>query len=57
MAKIFRAFYMTKPDGMDIGLAISRFIVDIHGGRLEAYHNPDGGPTFFFTLLIGDERP
>jgi two-component system, cell cycle sensor histidine kinase and response regulator CckA len=57
MAKIFQVFYMTKPDGMGIGLAISRFIVDLHGGRLEACHNSDGGPTFAFTLPIGDNGP
>ena len=57
MAKIFQAFYMTKPDGIGIGLVISRFIVDLLGGRLEACHNPDGGPTFAFTLRIGDEGP
>jgi two-component system sensor kinase FixL len=47
---IAKAFYTTKPGGIGIGLAITRSIVDIHGGRLEAYHNPDGGPTFCFTL-------
>ena len=57
MAKFFRAFYMTTPDGIGIGLAISRFIVDLHGGRLEASHNPDGGPTFSFTLSIAQDGP
>ena len=57
MATIFPACYMTNPDGIGIGLVISRFIVDLHGRRLEAYHNPAGGPTFSFTLLIGDDGP
>jgi signal transduction histidine kinase len=55
MSKIFQAFYTTKPDGMGIGLAITRSIVDIHGGHLEAHNNPDGGATFSFTLPIGHD--
>lgn len=57
MAKIFQTFYTTKPDGMGIGLAISRSIVDVHGGRLEAHNNPDGGATFSFTLPIVHDGP
>ena len=55
MAKVFQTFYTTKPDGMGIGLAITRSIVDAHGGRLEAHNNPDGGATFSFTLPIGHD--
>ena len=55
MGKIFQAFYTTKPDGMGIGLAITRSIVDAHGGRVEAHNNPDGGATFSFTLPIGHD--
>jgi signal transduction histidine kinase len=54
MAKIFHTFYTTKADGMGIGLAISRSIVDLHGGRLEAHNNPTGGATFSFTLPTHD---
>ena len=57
MAKVFQTFYTTKPDGMGIGLAISRSIVDLHGGRLEAHNNPDGGATFSFTLPITHDGP
>jgi len=55
MAKIFKAFYTTKPDGMGIGLAITRSIVDAHSGHLEARNNPEGGATFSFTLPIGHD--
>jgi two-component system sensor kinase FixL len=57
MGKIFQAFYTTKADGMGIGLAITRSIVDVHGGRLEAHNNPDGGATFSFTLPLGEDGP
>ncbi|HEY7237333.1 MAG TPA: ATP-binding protein, partial [Gemmatimonadaceae bacterium] len=39
-----------KTDGTGLGLAMSRSIVDAHGGRLWAATNPDGGATFRFVL-------
>jgi len=48
--RLFEAFYTTKSHGMGMGLAISRSIIDAHGGRLwaESSHRP--GATFSFRL-------
>jgi signal transduction histidine kinase len=48
--KIFDAFFTTKTNGTGMGLAISRTIVESHGGRLWATANPGQGATFYFTL-------
>ncbi len=53
--RIFQPFYSTKAEGMGMGLAISRSIVEAHDGRLEAANNPDGGATVSFTLPVSKE--
>ena len=53
--RLFEAFYTTKPEGMGMGLAICRSIIDAHGGRLWATANEPRGTVFQFTLPTHDE--
>jgi two-component system sensor kinase FixL len=53
MDQIFRSFYTTKPQGLGLGLSISRSIVTAHGGRLWAENNPGKGAAFHVTLPSG----
>jgi C4-dicarboxylate-specific signal transduction histidine kinase len=48
--RLFDAFYTTKPEGMGIGLAVSRTIVESHGGQLQALPDVATGAVFQFRL-------
>ena len=50
--KIFDPFFTTKPQGIGMGLTISRSIVESHRGRLWATPHPSGGAIFQFTIPI-----
>ena len=50
LERVFDAFFTTKPEGLGLGLAICRQIVNAHGGRLWAEHNGGGGAAFHMTL-------
>jgi signal transduction histidine kinase len=53
--RLFDAFYTTKPHGLGLGLAISRRIIEAHGGRLWATANVPHGAVVQFTVPIESE--
>lgn len=58
LEQIFKPFITDKPDGLGMGLAISRTIVSSHGGHLWAANAPDGGASLSFTLpVLGEINP
>jgi signal transduction histidine kinase len=52
LERVFQPFVTTKPNGMGLGLAVCRTIVNAHAGRIWAATNADGGATFHFTLPV-----
>jgi PAS domain S-box-containing protein len=54
--RLFEAFYTTKENGMGIGLAVSRTIIQAHGGRLWAMPSAPQGAIFQFTLPTDSEH-
>jgi len=54
--KIFAPFYTTKAEGMGIGLAICRSIIEFHQGRLWVEPQREGGTVFRFTVPIEEEH-
>jgi C4-dicarboxylate-specific signal transduction histidine kinase len=52
LTDLFEPFVTTKSGGTGIGLAISQTIVEVHGGRIWAENNPDGGACIRFTLPV-----
>lgn len=50
--KLFTRFYQGKHNegGSGIGLSYAKMLIDLHGGRIGAFNNKDGGATFFYEL-------
>jgi PAS domain S-box-containing protein len=55
LSDIFTGLVSTKPHGMGLGLAISRMIIDYHGGKLTASSDGKDGASFQFVLPIASE--
>jgi PAS domain S-box-containing protein len=55
LPRLFDSFFTTKEDGMGLGLAIARSIIDAHEGHIFAENNPAAGATFRFDLPLSNE--
>jgi C4-dicarboxylate-specific signal transduction histidine kinase len=55
LARVFEPFYTTKAEGLGMGLAISRDIIEAHGGHLNARNNERAGATFTIILPLAQE--
>ncbi|MDA0589300.1 MAG: ATP-binding protein [Planctomycetota bacterium] len=56
MEQLFNPFFTTRPEGLGLGLAISKSLVESHGGRIEAQQADDEGMTFLFSLPAKKQR-
>jgi len=54
--RLFEPFFSTRPDGLGLGLSISRTIIDAHGGRIWVTPNSEQGVTARFSLPINDGK-
>jgi len=56
LLRVFEPFYTSKPNGLGMGLAISRSIIEAHGGRLRAENNANGGASLTFSLPVAEGK-
>ena len=54
-ALLFEPFYTTKKEGLGMGLAINKAIIETHGGSIWARNNADKGAVFYFTLPLAEK--
>jgi signal transduction histidine kinase len=54
LSQVFEPFYTTKAAGMGMGLAVSRTIVEAHGGRIWAENAAHGGARFCLVLPVDE---
>ena len=57
LGKIFDSFFTTKKNGMGLGLALARSIVELHSGSLLVENNASTGATFYLILPISVSSP
>jgi C4-dicarboxylate-specific signal transduction histidine kinase len=56
LGRLFEAFFTTKPDGMGMGLAICKTIIESHGGQIRAENNKESGACVSFTLPVDQDE-
>jgi len=54
LSRVFEPFETSKSKGLGLGLAISKTIIESHGGRISVEHNDTGGATFRFTIRVAE---